>query len=214
MRDTSIHFPGLLLAGRVLMLLSLGRVAAGAGAGIITFSTSTAYAQDKSATIQEVSYLPPNTFAQMLQSSDVVARVRIADAKANFVGPADSGIFSEITATVVEPYKLKPTATPVAAGAAIRILQEGGEAQVGAKRLRIVAEFERLSKGKEYVLFLTWNKPINAYQVNYGPDGAFEIAKGQKLRAIGKSTAAQEQGGVEIAAFQQKVQQSVAAQSR
>ena len=163
-------------------------------------------AQDKSATIQEVSYIAPSNLAQMLQSSDLVARVRISDAKQNVVGPADSGIFSELTATIVEQYRAK---TPVAA-APIRILQEGGEATVGGKRLRIVADFERLGKGKEYVLFLTWNKPINAYQVNYGPDGAFEI-KGQKLRAIGSSAPAQEQSGAEIAAFQEKMQATLAA---
>jgi hypothetical protein len=165
-------------------------------------------AQDKSATIQEVSYIAPSNLAQMLQSSDLVARVKITDAKANVVGPADSGIFSELTATVIEQYRAK--ATPVAAGTPIKILQEGGEAAVGGKRLRIVADFERLGKGKEYVLFLTWNKPINAYQVNYGPDGAFEI-KGQKLRAIGSSAPAQEQTGAEIAAFQEKLQATLAA---
>jgi hypothetical protein len=141
-----------------------------------------------------------------------VARVKVTDAKQNVVGPADSGIFSEVTATVVEPYKAKTT--PVAAGAPIKILQEGGEATVGGKRLRIVAEFERLGKGKEYVLFLTWNKPINAYQVNYGPDGAFEIARGQKLRAIGTSTTAQDQAGADIAAFQEKLQATLAATKR
>ena len=164
-------------------------------------------AQDKSATIQEVSYIAPSTLAQMLQSSDLVARVTISDAKQNVVGPADSGIFSELTATIIEQYRAK---TPVAATAPIRILQEGGEATVGGKRLRIVADFERLGKGKEYVLFLTWNKPINAYQVNYGPDGAFEI-KGQKLRAIGSSAPAQAQTGAEIAAFQEKLQATLAA---
>jgi hypothetical protein len=164
-------------------------------------------AQDKSATIQEVSYIAPSNLAQMLQSSDLVARVKITDAKANVVGPADSGIFSELTATIVEQYRAK---TPVATGTPIRILQEGGEATVGGKRLRIVADFERLGKGKEYVLFLTWNKPINAYQVNYGPDGAFEI-KGQKLRAIGSSPPAQEQTGKEMAAFQEKLQATLAA---
>jgi hypothetical protein len=204
MRDTSIHFPGPLQVGLVLLMLCTS----------ITIHTSTAHAQDKSATIQEVSYIAPNTLAQMLQSSDLVARVRITDAKQNFVGPADSGIFSELTATVVEPYKAKPTVTPVATGAPIRILQEGGEAQVGNKRLRIVADFERLGKGKEYVLFLTWSKPVNAYQVNYGPDGAFEIARGNKLRAVGKSTPAQEQTGVDVAAFQEKLQQTLAAQTR
>ena len=168
-------------------------------------------AQDKSATIQEVSYIAPSNLAQMLQSSDLVARVRISDAKQNVVGPADSGIFSELTATIVEQYRAK---TPVAAAAPIRILQEGGEATVGGKRLRIVADFERLGKGKEYVLFLTWNKPINAYQVNYGPDGAFEIAKGQRLRAFGKSTAAQQQAGVDLAAFLGTLQQTLAAQKR
>jgi len=164
-------------------------------------------AQDKSATIQEVSYIAPSNLAQMLQSSDLVARVKISDAKQNVVGPADSGIFSELTATIVEQYRAK---TPVAAATPLRILQEGGEATVGGKRLRIVADFERLGKGKEYVLFLTWNKPINAYQVNYGPDGAFEI-KGQKLRAIGSSAPAQEQSGAEIAAFQEKLQATLAA---
>jgi len=179
-------------------------------AGIDTF-TPALRAQDKSATIQEVSYIAPGSLAQMLQSSDLVARVRITDAKQNVVGPADSGIFSELTATVVEQYRAK--ATPVAAGTPIKILQEGGEATVGGKRLRIVAEFERLGKGKEYVLFLTWNKPINAYQVNYGPDGAFEIAR-QKLRAIGTSAPAKEQGGADIAGFGDKLQQTLAAQKR
>jgi hypothetical protein len=174
-------------------------------------ASAVARAQDKSATIQEVSYIAPNTLAQMVQSSDLVARVRITEAKQNVVGPADSGIFTDVTAAIVDaPYKMKPTATAVVAGTLIHILQEGGEAQVGAKRLRIVADFERLGKGKEYLLFLTWNKPINAYQVNYGPDGAFEIAKGQKLRAIGKSTAAQQQSGLEIAAFLDTLQQTLA----
>jgi hypothetical protein len=202
MRDTSIRFPGLRYGCPVLLMLLAS----------IAFPTSTAQAQ--SATIQEVSYIAPSTLSQMLQSSDLVARVRITEAKQNFVGPADSGIFSELTATVVEPYKAKPTGAAVAAGTPIRILQEGGEAQVGNKRLRIVADFERLGKGKEYVLFLTWNKPVNAYQVNYGPDGAFEIARGQKLRAIGKSTPAQEQTGIDVAAFQEKLQQTLAAQTR
>ena len=164
-------------------------------------------AQDKSATIQEVSYIAPSNLAQMLQSSDLVARVKISDAKQNVVGPADSGIFSELTATIVEQYRAK---TPVAAAAPIRILQEGGEATVGSKRLRIVADFERLGKGKEYVLFLTWNKPINAFQVNYGPDGAFEV-RGQKLRAVGSSPAAHEQTGADVAAFQEKLQATLAA---
>jgi hypothetical protein len=197
MRDTSIDFPARLRAGLALPFLFTGL--------LWLAGTGTSAAQDKPATIQEVSYIAPNTLAQMLQSSDLVARVRINDAKQNVVvGVADASIFTDLAATVVEPYKTKTT--PVAAGAPIRILQEGGEAQVGAKRLRIVADFERLSKGKEYVLFLTWSKPSNAYQVNYGPDGAFEVARGQKLRAIGKSSAAQEQGGVEIAAFQEKLQ--------
>jgi hypothetical protein len=190
MSATSIRLPGLLLAGLLVLSAPLG-------------------AQDKSATIQEVSYIAPSNFGQMLQSSDLVARVRITDAKQNVVGPADSGIFSELTATVVEAYRAK---TPLAAGAPIKILQEGGEANVGSKRLRIVADFERLAKGKEYVLFLTWNKPVNAYQVNYGPDGAFEI-RGQKLRAIGSSPTAQEQAG-DIVAFQDKLQQTLAAQKR
>jgi hypothetical protein len=176
-----------------------------AGAGAITTSLA---AQDKSATMQEVSYIAPGTLAQMLQSSDLVARVKITEAKQNFVGPADSGIFTDVTATVVESYKVK--AAPVAPGTPIRILQEGGEATVGGKRLRIVADFERLGKGKEYVLFLTWNKPVNAYQVNYGPDGAFEIAR-QKLRAIGSSPPAKEQGGADVAAFQEKLQATLAA---
>jgi hypothetical protein len=205
MRDTSIRFPGLGQASLVLLMLF--------GSVTIQMETSTAHAQDRSATIQEVSYIAPNTLAQMLQSSDLVARVKITEAKQNFVGPGDSGIFSEVTATVVEPYKVKPTIPAVAAGAPVRILQEGGEAQVGNKRLRIVADFERLGRGKEYVLFLSWSKPINAFQVNYGPDGAFEIAK-QKLRAIGKSTPAQEQTGVDVAAFQEKLQQTLAAQTR
>jgi hypothetical protein len=182
----------------------------GAAVAILLVSLApTVRAQDKSATIQEVSYIAPSTLAQMLQSSDLVARVRITDAKANVVGPADSGIFSELTATVVEQYRVK--ATPVAAGVPIKILQEGGEATVGGRRLRIVAEFERLGKGKEYVLFLTWNKPINAYQVNYGPDGAFEIARGQKLRAIGSSPIAQAQAGADIVAFQDKLNATLAA---
>jgi hypothetical protein len=202
MRATSIRLPGLLRAGLVVLLPLTGF-------GIMS---KTLGAQDKSATIQEVSYIAPNNFGQMLQSSDLVARVKVTDAKQNVVGPADSGIFSEVTATVVEQYRAK--ATPVAAGTPIRILQEGGEANVGSKRLRIVAEFERLGKNKEYVLFLTWNKPINAYQVNYGPDGAFEVvAKGQKLRAIGTSPTAQQQAG-DLAAFQDKLQQTLAAQKR
>ncbi len=204
MRDTSIYFPARPRAGLAMPFLLTGL--------LWLTSIGTSAAQDKPATIQEVSYIAPNTLAQMLQSSDLVARVRITDAKQNVVvGVADAGIFTDLAATVVEPYKAK--ATPVAAGAAIRILQEGGEAQVGSKRLRIVADFERLSKGKEYVLFLTWSKPSNAYQVNYGPDGAFEVARGQKLRAIGKSAPAQEQGGVEIAAFQEKLQ-TLAAEKR
>jgi len=200
MNDISVRFSAVLLALVTVF---------GAGNGAVL------RAQDKSATIQEVSYIAPNTLAQMVQSSDLVARVRITEAKQNVVGPADSGIFTDVTATLVDaPYKMKPTVAAIAAGAPIRVLQEGGEAQVGAKRLRIVADFERLGKGKEYVLFLTWNKPINAYQVNYGPDGAFEIAKGQRLRAIGKSTAAQQQGGVEVAAFLATLQQTLAAQKR
>ena len=175
---------------------------------LLLLISTTVSAQDKSATIQEVSYIAPGSLAQMIQSSDLIARVKIADAKHNVVGPADSGIFSEVTATVVELYKSKTT--PVAAGAAIKILQEGGEATVGSKRLRIVADFERLGKGKEYVLFLTWNKPINAFQVNYGPDGAFEV-RGQKLRAVGSSPAAHEQTGADVAAFQEKLQATLAA---
>jgi hypothetical protein len=202
MRAISIRLPGLPYAGLVVLLSLVG----------VSIDPSALGAQDKSATIQEVSYIPPGNLAQMLQSSDLVARVKVTDAKQNVVGPADSGIFSEVTATVVEPYKAKTT--PVAAGAPIKILQEGGEATVGGKRLRIVAEFERLGKGKEYVLFLTWNKPINAYQVNYGPDGAFEIARGQKLRAIGTSTTAQDQAGADIAAFQEKLQATLAATKR
>lgn len=201
MRAISIRLPGLPHAGLVVLLSLIG----------VSIDPSVLGAQDKSATIQEVSYIPPSNLAQMLQSSDLVARVKITDAKQNVVGPADSGIFSEVTASVVEPYKAKTT--PVLAGTVIKILQEGGEATVGGKRLRIVADFERLGKGKEYVLFLTWNKPINAYQVNYGPDGAFEIAR-QKLRAIGTSTAAQDQAGADIAAFQEKLQATLAATKR
>jgi hypothetical protein len=201
MRDTSIYSPARRRAGLALLLLCTG-LSWLAGPG-----TSTA--QDKPATIQEVSYIAPNTLAQMLQSSDLIARVRITDAKQNVVvGVADAGIFTDLNATVVEVFKTKTE--PVAAGAPIRILQEGGEAQVGSKRLRIVADFERLAKGKEYVLFLTWSKPSNAYQVNYGPDGAFEVLRGQKLRAIGKSTPATEQAGVDVAAFQGKLQTLIA----
>jgi hypothetical protein len=203
MRDTSIYPPARRRAGLVLSFLFTCT-----GLCWLT-GTATFAAQDKPATIQEVSYIAPSTLAQMLQSSDLVARVRITEAKQNVVvGVADAGIFTDLVATVVEPYKVKTT--PVAAGAPIRILQEGGEAQVGSKRLRIVADFERLTKGKEYVLFLTWSKPSNAYQVNYGPDGAFEVARGQKLRAIGKSPAAQEQAGADIAAFQDKLQGLIA----
>jgi hypothetical protein len=201
MRDTSIYFRARRRARLAIPVLLTG----------LLWLAGTGTSMAQSATIQEVSYIAPNTLAQMLQSSDLVARVRITDAKQNVVvGVADAGIFTDLAATVVEPYKTK--ATPVAAGAAIRILQEGGEAQVGSKRVRIVADFERLSKGKEYVLFLTWSKPSNAYQVNYGPDGAFEVARG-KLRAIGKSAPALEQGGVDIAAFQEKLQ-ALAAQKR
>src|SRR5689334_3730600 len=69
MSATSIRLPGLLLAGLLVLSAPLG-------------------AQDKSATIQEVSYIAPSNFGQMLQSSDLVARVRITDAKQNVVGPA------------------------------------------------------------------------------------------------------------------------------
>jgi len=198
MKDTYMRFSRLVLAALATPALLTG--------------TGVAAAQDKAATIQEVSYIAPSSLAQMVQSSDLVARVRIADAKQNVVvASADNGIFTELTAQVLEPYKTKGEPLPLAAP--IKILQEGGEAQVGSKRIRIVVEFERLSKGKEYVLFLTWTKAANAYQVNYGPDGAFEVARGQKMRAIGKSTPAQEQSGIEIAALQSKLQ-GLAAQKR
>jgi hypothetical protein len=74
------------------------------------------------------------------------------------------------------------------------VFRFGGDIdQGGHVTSKIERGFPRFADAHQYILFLSWNRVLNAFEVKFGPNGVFELMPNRTVDTPGKSTFAQAQ---------------------
>jgi hypothetical protein len=132
--------------------------------------------------------LPPTTTEEMFDATHAISRVTVQRAHVEVIPARKDEPYPTIRTvyelTVDEQFKKHPSVT----GAAIRVIQEGGEFQQDGTVFREVNRSQPpLVVGQSYVLFLFWKEKEGAFRLQFGADSMLEI-QGGHVRRLGKRT--------------------------
>jgi hypothetical protein len=121
---------------------------------------------------------PPATFAELVDSVDLPAYVRIRSSESRRQEiPGGATVSTLFVAEILERGRSPRLDGP---GDTIRIVQLGGIFE-GPDRIVRATEVRHppLVTGRSYLLALKWHAPEEAYVMPYGPNSVFEIGAGK-----------------------------------
>jgi hypothetical protein len=135
--------------------------------------------------VQTITLLPPESLESMWDRATLILRVRVAATKPRAIGSDPVHVFTEATSDVIDVYK-----GDARAHSSIKFLQSAGEVEMPTEVIRIEGATP-LQSQREYVVFLTANRPFDAFLLTYDIDSAFEIREGRVL-PLGHSAVSEE----------------------
>jgi len=135
--------------------------------------------------------------------SDAVVVVRVEDSRFETALEASGRRSRDVTKydlRIADTLKAYPTLGPI--GGVLVLTRLGGQhVENGALVKSAVQGFEDFSKNGEYVLFLTWNKKANQFDIAYGPSGCYQLEASGNVRSLGRTAVALAQRGKGRATF-------------
>jgi hypothetical protein len=145
--------------------------------GDIVAQTSSSGKPVKTAVVSTYFKAPPNSLSEMVTTADAVIRVRATGTSTPFPRGKWDRVMSAYRFRVLEimhsfgGYNVDPEQ--------ITVLKDGGDLDRGAYIERVVHEgFPPFEPGREYVLFLKWNSPLEGWVPAFGPDSVWDVSKG------------------------------------
>jgi hypothetical protein len=133
---------------------------------------------------------PPPTFAELLDTVDLAAHVRIVSGE--WLTKQIPGGLERATLYTAEVEEAGRQRRFTRAGERIRILQMGGVFEESDKIVKVIDRTNPpLQVGRTYLLALIWDDSRDAYFLAYAAEGVFEIEDG-KVTPRGRSAAVRE----------------------
>jgi hypothetical protein len=117
---------------------------------------------------------PPDSLADMIAEAELVLRGRVVDEISRDRGNALTRTAYRVK--VLDVLRISPDREPADT---IEVVRSGGVRDRGSyvEHSHQVG-FPAFENGREYLLFLVWNKALNSWVPAYGPDGAFDLTSG------------------------------------
>lgn len=140
---------------------------------------------------------PPEKIGQLATQSDAIVTVRIESSRFESITDPKSGRPEDVTrydARVLDVMKLHGSLPPLLG--TFTLTRYGGQHTENGKVVASAEQgFPEFALNYEYLLFLTWNHPRNAYDIAYGPAGSFQLLPTGGVKALGRSNMAKSQQG-------------------
>lgn len=122
---------------------------------------------------------PPFSLEGMIAEADLVIVGRLVGSDARYE-PDGVHLLTAHRVKVDELLHIKSGFAPP--GAELLFVRNGGELDEGTHVKRVVEEsFPPLTNGNRYVLFLFWNRALDAWRTAFGPDSVLDVTSGKVL---------------------------------
>ena len=176
---------------------------------LIVFSllslTPAIQAAEKKVYVQETMIVAPDTYADLVEESTLIVRLRVSGAHVRAVAATPAAIpnvFTEYTATVTSIFRgtLKP-------GASLSFIQRAGEYEEETRITR-VAEATPLDTDQEYIVFLRYVPAMKVYTLVAEREAAFQVRRGV-IVPQGTSEIAEERRNMTVDKFVSELQRAV-----
>jgi len=154
-------------------------------------------------------WAPPSTLQQAVSGAAaiVVGTVRTE----RTFRPASSASSPRLVYSVSVIEILRPH--PMLTQTELEVYRMGGDIDAGDHVIRKnEVGFPRFSSGHQYLMFLSWNRSLNAFEPKYGPNGIFELFPDGRVQTPGKAPFARAQATKSSGMLVQEIKQILAQQ--
>jgi hypothetical protein len=128
---------------------------------------------------------PPPSLDGMIADADLVIVGRVLNANGRYE-PNGIHVLTAHRVRIDELLYIKSGLTPP--GDELTFVRNGGDIDLGTHVKRVIEDgFPPVEPGHQYVLFLFWNRALDAWKPAFGPDSVLDVSSG-KVLSPGKAT--------------------------